>query len=318
MTESTRLPDLLQGMRAFQTSRVLLTALELDVLPACGAGAGAPEVAARIGADPRATGMLLNALAALGVLEKEGGRFRCTPAARELGAQRAGLLHHVHLWDTWSHLTECVRTGTSPRTGPPGGQVQDFIAAMHARAVTVAAEAVRVVGAAGVGRLLDVGGGPADFAIAFAQANPGLRAEVLDLAPVLPIAQGHIRAAGLADRVTVREGDLRTDALGAGQDLILVSAICHMLGEDENQDLLDRCARALAPGGRVAIREFILDPDRAGPPTAALFALNMLVGTPRGNTYTEAEYRDWLARAGFGPVTRPGGGDWIIATLAKK
>ena len=93
---------------------------------------------------------------------------------------------------------------------------------------------------------------------------------------MLPIAQGHIRAAGLADRVTVREGDLRTDALGAGQDLILVSAICHMLGEDENQDLLDRCARAMAPGGRVAIREFILDPDRAGPPTAALVALNMI------------------------------------------
>ena len=318
MGDATSLPDLMQTVRAFQASRALLTALELDVLPACGTGAEAAEVAARISADPRATGMLLNALAALGVLEKEAGRFRCTPAALALGRERAGLLHMAHLWDTWSHLTDCVRTGTSHRAGPPGGQVQDFIAAMHTHARTAAAEAVRVVGAAGVGRLLDVGGGPASFAIAFAQAEPGLRAEVLDLAPVLPIAAGHIRAAGLEGRVTVREGDLRAGSLGAGYDLVLVSAICHMLSEAENQDLLARCAQALAPGGRVAIREFLLEPDRAGPPAAALFALNMLVGTARGNTYTEAEFRDWLGRAGCTGLVRPGGGDWIIGTLARK
>jgi len=316
MAETRTLPDLLERVRAFQESRVLLTALELDVLPACAAGASAAEVAAAIGAEPRATGMLLHALAALGVLEKRDGRFQPTPAGRALGGQRAGMLHLAHLWDRWSGLTGCVRAGTSRHAGPPGGQVEDFIAAMQARASVVAPEAVRIVGTAGVRRLLDVGGGPATFALAFARACPDLRAEVLDLGPVVPIALGHIRAAGLADRVTVREGDLRTGPLGEGYDLVLVSAICHMLGEDENQDLLARCAQALAPGGRVAIREFILDPDRAGPPVAALFALNMLVGTARGNTYTEAEYRDWLARAGFRDPVRPEGGDWIIATRA--
>jgi SAM-dependent methyltransferase len=133
---------------------------------------------------------------------------------------------------------------------------------------------------------------------------------------VLPIARGHIREAGLEGRVAVREGDLRAGDLGQGYDLVLVSAICHMLDEAENQDLLRRCARALNPGGRVAIREFILDPDRAGPPRAALFALNMLVGTPRGNTYTEAEYRSWLGQAGFREITRPEPeGDWIIGRL---
>jgi SAM-dependent methyltransferase len=194
--------------------------------------------------------------------------------------------------------------------------VESFIAAMHARARMVTAEALRLVGAQGVGRMLDVGGGPATFAIAFAQAEPGLHAEVLDLGPVLPIARGHIRDAGLDGRVTVREGDLRAGDLGQGYDLVLVSAICHMLDEAENQDLLRRCARALNPGGRVAIREFILDPDRAGPPRAALFALNMLVGTARGNTYTEAEYRSWLGQAGFREVARPEPeGDWIIGRL---
>jgi SAM-dependent methyltransferase len=318
MTEARTLPDLLQVMRGFQESRVLLTAMELDILPACGDGATAAAVAEAVGGDPRATGMLLDALTAMGVLIKEADRYRCTEAALALGGERAGLLHMVHLWDTWSSLTGCVRTGTSTRTGPPGGQVEHFIAAMHARAQTVAVDALRIIGHQGVRRLLDVGGGPATFAIAFAQAEPSLSAEVLDLGPVLPIARGHILDAGLAGRISVREGDLRSDDLGSGYDLVLVSAICHMLGEDENRDLLARCARALAPGGRMAIREFILDPDRAGPPTAALFALNMLVGTPRGNSYTEAEYRSWLAQAGFAEVTRPEpAGDWIIGRLGR-
>ncbi|MDR3671030.1 MAG: methyltransferase [Holophaga sp.] len=313
MTESRTLPDLLQALRGFQESRVLLTALELDILPAVGAGADAAAVAAKAGCDPRAAGMLLNALTALGVLVKEGDRFRCTEAARALGQERAGLMHMAHLWDTWSGLTRAVRSGSTPRFGPAGAQVEHFIAAMHTRARTITGDALRVIGAKGVRRMLDVGGGPATFAIAFAEANPELRAEVLDLAAVLPIAQGHIREAGLQDRVTVREGDLRSDDLGAGYDLVLVSAICHMLSEDGNQNLLGRCVKALAPGGRVAIREFILDPDRAGPPTAALFALNMLVGTPHGNTYTEAEYRSWLEAAGCRESFRPvPDGDWII------
>lgn len=294
---------------------MLLTALELDVLPACGAGAGAPAVAAAVGADPRATGMLLNALAALGLLERDGELYRCTPAGLELGRERAGLLHLANLWHRWSTLTDCVRAGHRVQEGQPGGPVQDFIAAMRAHARGAVPEAVRLVGAAGVRRLLDVGGGPASFAIGFAQAEPGLCAEVLDLPAVVPIARGHIAEAGLAGRVTAREGDLRAGSLGQGYDLVLVSAICHMLGEEENRDLLARCAQALAPGGRVAIREFILDPDRTGPPQAALFALNMLVGTRSGNTYTEAEYRAWMEAAGLRGVVRPEGGEWIIGRL---
>ena len=119
MTESRTLPDLLQAMRGFQESRVLLTAMELDILPACGAGANADAVAAVIGCDPRATGMLLNTLASMGVLVKEGERFRCTEAAAALGRERAGMLHMVNLWDSWSSLTGCVRTG-EPCGRPPG------------------------------------------------------------------------------------------------------------------------------------------------------------------------------------------------------
>jgi SAM-dependent methyltransferase len=320
MPETRTLDDLLLALRGFQESRVLLTAIELDVFARVGDGATAEAVAAGCGTDARATAMLLNALVALGALAKEGDRFRGTAASAALAEGRAGLMHTVRKWDSWSTLTECVRRGTTLRDR---GRRRDeegteaFIGAMRVRALPVAARLAGTLGAGSVRRMLDIGGGPATFAIAFAEANPHLRAEVLDLEDVVPIARRHIREAGLGDRVTARVGDLRSDTFGQGYDLILASAVCHMISEAENQDLFRRCAAALVPGGRLAIREFILEPDRTAPREAALFALNMLAATARGNVYTEAEYRRWLRAAGFGAVERHRNGeDLLVATLA--
>ena len=313
MAAARTMDDMLRAVRAFQESRVFLTALELDLFGALGEGATAEEAAARAGTDPRATGMLLHALVALGALEKGGETFRCTSESRAFRDLRAGLLHTVRKWEGWSTLTACVRTGTAARDRRRDEEsTEAFIGAMHARACGAAAGLVAALGTKGVARMLDVGGGPATFALAFARAEPSLRAEVLDLPEVVPIARRHIREAGLEDRVAARAGDLRADPLGKGYDLILVSAICHMLGEAENQDLFRRCAAALVPGGRLAIRDFILEPDRTTPPEAALFALNMLTATPRGNVYTEAEYRAWLQAAGFGTITRKRNGENLL------
>lgn len=301
--------------RAFMGSRTLLTALELGVFAAVGEGATALEVARRIGCDPRATEMLLNALAALGALAKAEGRY--TPAEATRGLDPAGFLHLVNQWRVWSDLTGCVRAGTTQVPDRLAGQdpalTEAFIDAMDARARTTAPALAARVGATGVRRMLDVGGGPGTFALAFARAEPGLQAEVLDLEAVLPLAQRRIDAAGMTGRVTCRAGDLRRDRFGEGYDLILLSAICHMLDEAGNRDLLARCAQALAPGGRLVVRDFLLDEDRAGPRDAALFALNMLVGTRAGNVYTEAEYRAWLAEAGLTRVTRLAGEDALVA-----
>jgi predicted O-methyltransferase YrrM len=81
----------------------------------------------------------------------------------------------------------------------------------------------------------------------------------------VPIAQKHVEEAGLAERVTTRVGDLTVDEFGKGYDLILLSAICHMLDPEQNLDLFRRCYRALAPRGRVVIRDFILEPDKTAP-----------------------------------------------------
>ena len=304
--------DLAQTIRGFQDSRAILTAIELDAFNAVADGASAEKAAAAMHTDPRATGMLLNALVAVGLLSKHDGIFRNTPvSARYFVAgspddARAATMHLANLWRRWSTLTDCVREGTAvvrrELREPDDRWTQPFIAAMHRNARDRAPLVVQAVGASGVRRMLDVGGGSGVYSIAFAQAGQDLHAEVLDRPEVLEIARGHIQRAGLAGRVTTRAGDLRTDDFGTGFDLVLVSAICHMLGPEENRDLLRRCARALAPKGRIAIQDFILEEDKTAPRMAALFSLNMLVGTEQGASYNEAEYSAWLDAAGFGDV----------------
>jgi len=317
--------DLTATMRGFQESRVLLTAVELDVFTAVGHGATVADVSKKLQTNARATEVLLNALVAIGALTKKNGTFYNTPdTARYLVAgspddARPALMHTVHLFQSWATLTDCVRAGTAVL--PPGVDKQDpqwtesFIAAMHRGSQGTADQLVHTVGVRGVRRLLDIGGGSGAYSIAFAKASPALHAEVLDLAAVVPIAQRYIQEAGLADRISTRIGDLTVDEFGKEYDLILLSAICHMLDAEQNQDLFRRCYRALARGGRIVIRDFILDPDKTAPRWVALFAINMLVGTKSGSTYTEAEYKTWLTSAGFEDFTRiDPAGDLIVAT----
>jgi (2Fe-2S) ferredoxin/SAM-dependent methyltransferase len=313
-TAGTVPDELMATIRGYQESRILLTAVELDVFTAVADGANAATVAKRCRTERRATELLLNALVAIGVAQLQGETYRNTPvAARFLAANspddaRTALRHNLSLWTTWSSLTEAVREGHVALRAEMRERDDDwtvpFIAAMHRGAAARAPAVVAAVGAATVKRMLDVGGGSGAYAIAFAQANHGLTAVVLDLPTVLPITDGHIEEAGLAKRVATRAGDLRRDDFGTGFDVVFLSSICHMLGPDGNRDLLGRSARALAPGGRVVIQDFILEPDRTKPRQAVLFALNMLVGTEAGGTYTEEEYASWLKAAGLGAVTR--------------
>jgi len=308
------LEELMERMNGFQESRILLTAIELDLFNAVGAGAPAEEVARRLGAHPRSTEMLMNVLVALGMLEKQAGLFRNSEtAARYLtrGSSedvRLAMINQVSRWRRWSTLTECVRAGTAvlpEALAPRGAQdTEAFIASMHYRAGARTPQIVRAVGAAGVKRMLDLGGGSGAYSIAFAQANPELRAEIVDLEIVVGIARRHIEEAGLSGRITARVGDLRKDEFGAGYDLVLISSICHMLGTEDNRDLLRRSFAALAPGGRAVIQDFILDADRTSPRESARFGLGMLVSTREGNTYTEQEYAEWLREAGFAEVRR--------------
>jgi (2Fe-2S) ferredoxin/SAM-dependent methyltransferase len=332
------LPDnisLHEILRGFMSSRALLTALELDVFTAVGGGGSARDLAGKLGTNERATEMLLNVLVSLGLLVKKDGRFHNTPVtARFLSGDspdnaRPGLMHNVHLWDTWSTLTECVRRGTAVAKSPSGERdpesTRAFIAAMDRNAKERAAQVVRAVAnsippdakGAGIERMLDVGGGSAAYSIAFAQANPRLSVELLDLPAVLPLTEEYIRRAGLESRIRTRPGDMRSDAFGQGYNLVLLSQIVHMFSPEENRDLLSRIYQALAPGGRLILQDFILEADKTSPGFAVLFSLNMLVNTQGGASYSEPEYNRWLREAGFREAKRvrmPGPANLMIAT----
>jgi (2Fe-2S) ferredoxin/predicted O-methyltransferase YrrM len=303
--------DLYEMTRAFMPSRALLTALELDVFTAVGGGASAERVAEKIRGDSRATEMLLNALVSLNLLEKrEGDFFNSAKTARFFSEgsrddARDALLHIANLWHRWSTLTDCVRAGTSVATRQRNeAGVKAFIAAMDRNARERAGAVVKAVGTSGIKRMLDLGGGSGAYSIAFSRAIPELQSEILDLGEVVPLTQEHIRKAGLAGRITTRVGDMTRDPLGKDYDLILVSQICHMFSEEENRKLFRRAWDALAPKGQFVVQDFILEPSRTAPRAAALFALNMLVGTRAGSTYSEPEYANWLRDAGFTDVRR--------------
>lgn len=301
------LPDeIMVPGRGYQESRILLTAVELDMFSQTSEPATSAEVAKALSTNPHGTTVVLDALAAMGLLKKNDGRYQNTPIAARFLAEggkndsRLALRHQVALWDSWSDLTERLRSnGPVAPHRPRPRDTEAFIGAMHQIAGMTAPLVVRAVDASGVRRMLDVGGGSGAYSIAFAHEHPKLQATILDMAPVLPIAAHHIEEAKLTGRVTTTEGDLRSDDLGSGYDLALLSAICHMLGPDENQDLLKRVFAALAPGGRVVIRDHIMAADKTTPRTGAIFAINMLVNTPKGSSYSENEYAAWLSAAGF-------------------
>jgi O-methyltransferase domain len=99
-------------------------------------------------------------------------------------------------------------------------------------------------------------------------------------------------------------GDYERDDLGQGFDLVFLSAILHSNSPQGNRDLIQKGVAALNPSGQLVVQDFIVDEGRGGPPFGVLFALNMLVGTEAGDTYTESEVQQWMLEAGLTRVAR--------------
>ena len=311
--ESGMLPDRLNEMiRGFMPSRCILTALELDIFTAVGDGANAEQIGTQIHANARAVGILLNALVAMGLLSKSGRDYRNTPESARFFVQgsrdnhRDGLLHTANIWHRWSTLTEVVRRGTPipiARAGTHEWTV-NFIAGMQRNAKDRAPLVVKALGTTGVRRILDLGGGSGAYSIAFAKASPDVQCEILDLPEVVPLTSEYVSKAGVSPQVSIRAGDMLHDKFGSGYDIIMLNAICHMFSEEQDLDIFRRARQALAPNGRLVVQDFILNLDKTGPQHAALFSVNMLVGTDAGATYSEAEYAGWMKAAGFSEVHR--------------
>lgn len=304
--------DLLARARGFMESRILLSGAELDLFTLLApAPLAAEEVWQRLGARAqtrRALTTLLDALAALGLLDKQEGRYRTAADAAPLAADATGsvlpmVLHAAGLWRTWNELTSIVRESGAPaRTSSERRDPQDlaaFIGAMHVVGRPVAARIAAKVDPGKARALLDVGGATGTYSEAFLAASPALRATIFDLPPVVELARARLERAGLLDRVTLVAGDYHADPLPVGHDLALLSAVIHSNSPEQNLALYRRVHDALEPGGRIVIRDHVMEPERTSPRAGAIFAINMLVGTAGGGTYTYGEIRDGLEQAGF-------------------
>jgi ubiquinone/menaquinone biosynthesis C-methylase UbiE len=301
---------IMKSARGFMASRLLLTGAELDLFTLLASEfmtAGA--VAAARQTDLRGTTILLDALTALGFLIKEDGRYRCEASSANLLSSDVPdsalpmVLHAATLWNTWSRLTDVVRGNVVPGLEDIGALGEEgytsFIGAMHAIGTRLAPEAVAVVEPQGATSLIDVGGGSGAYTLAFLRACPGMRATLFDLPRVIEIARGHVQSSGMAERVRLVAGDFYRDALPGGHDMALLSAIIHQNSPAQNLALFKKVFHALEPGGRIVVRDHVMAADRTQPPAGALFAVNMLVGTAGGRTYTLDEIRSGLQAAGF-------------------
>jgi len=308
--------ELADAVYGFRPSRIILSAFQLGLFSLLGARElEARKLAAQAGIDPRACERMLNALCALGLVKKSSGRFRNARVSREClveGGARfmANLAHSASQWQSWSTLSDAVRLGTAVRARPAArGDEQrrrGFITAMHARARLQAPRVVRLLDLSNVHRCLDIGAGSGAYAMALVRASDSLRATAYDLPEILPLTREYVRREGLQGRIDFRAGDFHRGGFGSGYDLVLLSAIVHMNDEVQNRRLVARAAAALNRGGQLVVQDFIMSPDRTRPAAGALFALNMLVSTAHGDSYTAAEIGSWMRTAGLRRIRRIG------------
>ncbi len=302
----------------FRASRVVLTANNYAIFEHLRSPKTAAEVAAAIGTDPRATEILLDAVSALGLLGKTGAKYRNTATAKQFllkdGPWYQGdmLRHADSLWKSWSGLDEVVKTGLPNRTG--SRDHESFIRAMHNNAVYRAQGVIEAVGPRGVKKALDLGGGPGTYSMELARR--GISVTLFDLPNTIDIAKKVVGEAGIRN-IEFKGGDFHLDDIGNGYDLVFISQIFHSLSEYECLALLSKSFKALNPGGRIAIQEFLLEKNRAFPVPGALFSVNMLVNTAEGRCYTPQEMKAWLTQTRFRGVKTKITGDTVVVTGKK-
>jgi len=308
-------PDrILDLCRSYRAACVMAAAVDYDLFAVLAAEPmSAGGLALRLGTDRRATAILLDALAALDLLEKQGDAYRVPPAVAaaltEAGAESVVNMarHQANCLRRWTQLPEVLRTGRPAQPLPsvrgPEADRAAFLQAMHDASRAVAPGLIAEIGPLAFRHLLDVGGATGTWTVEFLRAVPDARATIFDLPDAIPMARERIATAGLTDRVDLVAGDFYLDELPGGVDLAWVSAIVHQNSREQNRGLFARVRRALTPGGAILIRDVVMEDDRTRPVEGALFAINMLVATPGGGTFTFTELREDLEAAGFSRVT---------------
>jgi SAM-dependent methyltransferase len=306
--------DLLELSGHFWKTCALHAGVKLDVFSRIGAEAlAAEELARRVNGSADGVARLLNALTAMGLLEKSNGRFACSPSVRALLSQDSPaylghiIMHHHHLMESWARLDQSVSSGRPVRERSSVSREEwreSFLMGMFNLAMALAPRMADAVDLSSRRSFLDLGGGPGTYAIHFCLKNPAIRATVFDLPTTRPFAEKTIARFRLSDRIAFVDGNYHDDEIPGRYDVAWLSHILHAEGPHDCLKIIRKAVSTLQPGGMLIIHEFILNDAMDGPEFPALFSLNMLLGTESGRAYSERELRDMLAQAGVQGIRR--------------
>lgn len=313
-----------ESANAYQRTRAIEAAVQLDLFTAIGEAGGAPgsgaagaavaDIARRCNAAERGVRILCDFLTVLGFLTKENFRYSLAPDAAAfldkrspayMGSALQFLLSPL-LTRNFDVLAAAVRKGGTAAdehgtTAPEAEVWVDFAAGMGPMQRMPAGLIARLLAERGIrtGRVLDLAAGHGMFGIGIAQANPQAEITALDWPNVLEVAKANARAAGIESRYRTIPGSGFEVEYGTGYDAVLLTNILHHFDREGCETLLRKVHAALAPGGCAVTLEFVPNEDRVTPPETATFALIMLASTPSGDAYTFSEYDAMFRNAGF-------------------
>jgi predicted O-methyltransferase YrrM len=272
----------------------------------------AKDIATKIGADERAVTMLLNALAAMGLLSKEDDLYGNTTASKTFLNKTSPhylgylIVHHSLIIHSWAELSQAVKSGKPLRKQPYDAEEEreGFLMGMFNMAMASAPHIAEQIDLSDRRHLLDLGGGPGTHAIHFCRVYPQLRATVFDLPATEPFALRIIRQFELEDRVDFMAGNYIEEDLKGSYDVAWLSHILHGEGPKGCQRIINNTVSVMKPGGLLLVHDFILEDTLDRPLFPALFALNMLINTPQGQSYSEAQITTMLLEAGVKKIKR--------------
>ncbi|MGC8657903.1 MAG: methyltransferase [Desulfomonilaceae bacterium] len=304
----------------FQKSRIILSAAELDIFSKLNSSSRTvTELCEAYGWNSRGLQILLDALTALGLLTKDGDHYRTEPGLSKILESSSEesiipmLLHRANMWKSWSNLTAIVSgafdIGSSLGKARSREEMEAFIGAMDVVGRQMAQRVSGKIDLTGRKALLDIGGGSGVYSRAFLECNPQLVATLFDLPVVVEISRRRSGGSILAGRMRYVEGDFNQDEFPTGHDVALLSAIIHINSRDRNRSLFSRVYNALEADSLLIIRDHIMEESRTAPLEGAIFAVNMLVATRGGNTYTLKEISEDLISAGFHEIELIKGSD---------
>ena len=314
MTKKWAAEEVVAVVRGFQPACVLLAAADLNVFTILKTKPmSAKAVADKLEADTRAISILLDALAAMALLTKQNKEYSLSSDVAQLLTEDSNrsilpaIRHQANCLRMWVQLPQVIRKGQpAERILNIHSETEDlaaFIGAMDNFSTPVATDVISKLRNLNFCHLLDVGSASGTWTIEFLRAVPEAKATLFDLPEVIPMAKEHIAQAGLTDQVEFVEGDFYTDDLPTGADFIWLSAIAHQNSRQQNQHLFSKLYTVLENGGKLVLRDVVMDESRTKPEGGALFAINMLVATEGGRTYTFEEFRMDLLNAGFANIT---------------